>query len=301
MNLPSFPSEDAVCGDVSTHHFRTATTFLVVRPVVPLALPETVFNYHATRADVQLRPGKSLETKHLPIFATFFLRCCAAPSGKCKGGVWLRISGCLGAAAGGLPVEASVHRVADRRGRRAENSFARDVIHEGNHGAVLRDSRGGRKHVLARESGGFATRNALVEHPRQGNSRSGGNDAERKESARAQESRQEGGGSDSGLEIAVGANNTPRQQQRREQQHHFFFLRAHAGDPSQNPAREPDGLFHELPCGRRILRHGDTDHPRSSGLVLPVIVAFSESSGGGERPISGERFAAAIRSECFPP
>ncbi|EJK56968.1 hypothetical protein THAOC_23041 [Thalassiosira oceanica] len=136
---------------------------------------------------------------------------------------------------------------------------------------------------------------------RQGNSRSGGNDAERKESARAQESRQEGGGSDSGLEIAVGANNTPRQQQRREQQHHFFFLRAHAGCPPQNPARGPDGLFHELPCGRRILRHGDTDHPRSSGVMLPVIVAFSKSSGGGERAISGERFAAAIRSECFPP
>ena len=97
--------------------------------------------------------------------------------------------------------------------------------------------------------------------------------AERQESARASESRQEGGESDGGAEITVGANDTPKQRCQHRP------LPALVGGPPLNPAGGPGDLFHELPRGRRLLRKGDTFHRRSSGFVLRVVAALSESLG----------------------
>ena len=59
-NWPFLPN--VVRWEVSTRHFRITTELFVVLPIGPLALPATVFNHHATRADVQLRPGEYLAT-----------------------------------------------------------------------------------------------------------------------------------------------------------------------------------------------------------------------------------------------
>ena len=58
-NLLVLSPEDVVRREISTHHFRVAAVSLVTRPICPLARLRTVFNDHATRADVQLRPGES--------------------------------------------------------------------------------------------------------------------------------------------------------------------------------------------------------------------------------------------------
>ena len=77
------------------------------------------------------------------------------------------------------------------------------------------------------------------------------NNAERKEIARASESRQEGGDSDGESKDALGADGTRRQ--RRQERH--LFVQIPSVDPP-NPTRGPGGVFHELPCGRRILHQG---------------------------------------------
>ena len=85
------------------------------------------------------------------------------------------------------------------------------------------------------------------------------NNAERKEIARASESRQEGGDSDGESKDALGADGTRRQ--RRQERH--LFVQIPSVDPP-NPTRGPGGVFHELPCGRRILHHAASIHSERS-------------------------------------
>ena len=60
--LPNLVTYNVVCRQISTHQFGMAAVLPVTRPNCPLALLGTVFGYHATRADVQLRPGESFFT-----------------------------------------------------------------------------------------------------------------------------------------------------------------------------------------------------------------------------------------------